>query len=115
MTLFSYDSSLETIWSWSILVTFISYIAIVNALRFSRQKRMHLQFNYPDRSSMAAMTVEDAQKIQNYLMQSEFPFTMHKALDFALFRTYAIPSISKLLVQTAQLADQGTAPKRWSG
>ena len=57
------------------------------------------------------MTTTDAQEIQWDLYQLEFPFTTQKSLEFALFRTYGIPTISKLLVQTKQLSDRKHAPK----
>ncbi|KAL8809267.1 MAG: hypothetical protein Q9200_003557 [Gallowayella weberi] len=60
------------------------------------------------------MTDEDAFKIQNNLSQLEFPFTFQKALQFALFRTYGIPSISKLLVATSQFSAVSTAKKRYA-
>ena len=42
-----------------------------------------------------------------------FPFVFQKALQFALFRTYGIPSVSKLLVQTKQLSYAATSTKRY--
>ncbi|KAL8692433.1 MAG: hypothetical protein Q9218_002533 [Villophora microphyllina] len=59
------------------------------------------------------MTDEDAVKIQFTLAQLEFHFTFEKSLQFALFRTYGIPSISRLLVATSQLSDIATASKRY--
>ena len=60
------------------------------------------------------MTNEDAFYIQRYLSELEFPFTIEKALQFALFRTYGIPSISKLLVETRQFSEPATATKRYT-
>lgn len=59
------------------------------------------------------MTAEHAQEITQYVMSLEFPFTTEKALQFALFRTYGIPTISKLLCQTKQLAELSIAPRRY--
>ncbi|KAL1306713.1 hypothetical protein AAFC00_005381 [Neodothiora populina] len=73
---------------------------------------MHASFNYHSRESFANMTLEDAQRIQKYLYELEFPFTTQKALEFALFRTYAIPTISSLLAKTTQLSDPSLASKR---
>jgi hypothetical protein len=36
----------------------------------------------------------------------EFPFDMTRALEFALFRTYAVPAISALLAQTGEFAQR---------
>lgn len=60
------------------------------------------------------MTNEDAYKIQLELSEIEFPFTFEKSLQFALFRTYGIPSISKLLVKTSQFSEESTATKRYT-
>ncbi|KAI4151537.1 MAG: hypothetical protein LQ341_000894 [Variospora aurantia] len=60
------------------------------------------------------MTDNDAFEIQLIIMQLEFPFTFYKAIQFALFRTYGIPSISKVLVATSQLSDVATASKRYA-
>ncbi|KAL8771158.1 MAG: hypothetical protein Q9209_003329 [Squamulea sp. 1 TL-2023] len=60
------------------------------------------------------MTDNDATEIQSIIAQLEFPFTFQKALQFALFRTYGIPSISKLLVATSQFSEFSTASKRYT-
>jgi len=60
------------------------------------------------------MTNTDAFYIQQALVELEFPFMFEKALQFALFRTYGIPSISKLLVQTSQFSEPATATKRYA-
>lgn len=60
------------------------------------------------------MTNEDAFYIQQALGELEFPLIFEKALQFALFRTYGIPSISKLLVQTSQFSDAATATRRYA-
>ena len=41
------------------------------------------------------------QEIVSLLTNYEFPWDIEKALEFALFRTYAGPSISALLAETA--------------
>jgi hypothetical protein len=58
------------------------------------------------------MTVEDAHAIQLALPELEFPKTFSISVFFALFKTYGIPSISKLLVATGQLSSPETASKR---
>ena len=59
------------------------------------------------------MTDTDAQQIQQIAAEIEFPFTFEKALQFALFRSYGIPTISKLLVATSQFSEPSTACKRY--
>ncbi len=46
--------------------------------------------------------VADAREIVFALGAWDFPWDVEKALEFALFRTYAIPSISGLLVRTGE-------------
>jgi hypothetical protein len=44
----------------------------------------------------------DYQEIYRVVLTREFPWDMNQALSFALFRTYAVPSIGRLLDQTGQ-------------
>lgn len=46
---------------------------------------------------------DDHQEIVYLLTCHVFPWDIERALEFALFRTYAVPSISKLLAQTGEL------------
>jgi len=50
--------------------------------------------------------VKDHQEIFYLLNCHVFPWDIERALEFALFRTYAIPSISKLLAKTGELIDR---------
>lgn len=63
-----------------------SYPLLTNALRYQRLRRLHKQYNYPTRESMAKMTDEEAFQIQKTVAQLEFPFMFIKSLQFALFR-----------------------------
>ncbi|KAI4611935.1 hypothetical protein J4E80_007386 [Alternaria sp. BMP 0032] len=58
------------------------------------------------------MTVKDAHSVHVSLTELEFPIIFHTSTFFALFKTYGIPSISKLLVATGQLSCPETASKR---
>ena len=60
------------------------------------------------------MTNEDAFFVQQIIGELEFPFTFEKSLQFALFRTYGIPTISKLLVDTRQFSQSATSTKRYT-
>ncbi len=95
----------------SIPLAFLTYLVLCRLLRYAWMSRKQAKYPYKDRASFAKMTVTDAQDIQWYLYQLEFPFTTQKAVEFALFRTYGIPAISKLLIQTKQLSDKKNAPK----
>ncbi|KAI4154404.1 MAG: hypothetical protein LQ340_001699 [Diploschistes diacapsis] len=56
----------------------------------------------------------DAQRILLQLGQLEFPFTFEKGLQFALFRTYGVPSISSLLASTSLFSSPTTSCKRYT-
>ena len=88
------------------------YLLLVRSLRFNRANRISKQF--PTRASFASMTIHQASAIQTTLSEIEFPFIFEKALQFALFRTYGVPSISSLLVATRELSSSATACKRYS-
>lgn len=44
----------------------------------------------------------DYEEIYRIVLAHEFPWDMNQALSFALFRTYAVPSIGRLLDQTGE-------------
>jgi hypothetical protein len=50
---------------------------------------------------------KDCQRIVYLVGSYEYPWMMQKSLEFALFRTYAVPSISRLLDKTLQFARHG--------
>ncbi|KAJ5096468.1 hypothetical protein NUU61_005824 [Penicillium alfredii] len=90
------------------------YPVVTTSLRFRRRHQLHQQYPYPTRESLARMTDEDAFEIQKTVAQLEFPFMFIKSLQFALFRTYGIPTISHLLTRTSQLSNPDTSLKRYT-
>lgn len=91
---------------------FLAYLLLVRALRYCRCSSIQAKFEL-NRTGSPPMTLEAAQSILLELAELEFPFTFEKSLQFALFRTYGIPTISKLLVETRQLAVPANSPKRY--
>ena len=92
---------------------FVVYAAVCYVLRFRFERRMRQAFpKYSDRASMAAMTSEDAQKIISSVMCSEFPFVYKTALQFAIVKTYAFETMSRLMVANTTFTNPRTAPKR---
>ncbi|OHW91218.1 hypothetical protein CSPAE12_10209 [Colletotrichum incanum] len=61
---------------------------------------------------MASMSLSEAALVMQELAEREFPTTFYTSVSFALFKTYGIPTISKLLVATSQLSGDATASKR---
>jgi ER-bound oxygenase mpaB/B'/Rubber oxygenase, catalytic domain len=53
----------------------------------------------------------DYEQIYRVTLSHEFPWDMNQALSFALFRTYAVPSIGRLLDDTGEFAHR--AQKRY--
>src|SRR3954453_4788347 len=49
----------------------------------------------------------DFREIYRLTSAYEFPWDMNQALSYALFRTYAVPSIGGLLARTGELVDRG--------
>ena len=97
----------------TILCALVIYPIITAFLRSDRRRRTLRRYPYHDRSTFASMTDNDAQAIVRTLSQLEFPFTFEKALQFALFKSYGIPTVSKLMVATSQLTDPATVSKRY--
>lgn len=95
------------------LLLLLLYPLLVAFLRYDRLRSTRKTYGYTTRRSFAHMTDDDASEIQLTISQLEFPFTFQKALQFALFRTYGIPCISKLLVATSQFSELSTASKRY--
>jgi hypothetical protein len=105
---------------WSNIITpalplmFVLYIVLCSILRFQRRDTMQRKFNYPDRQSLSRMTNADAQAITVYLLELEFPKMYYTSIQFALFKTYGIPTISKLLATTSQFNTAQNASKRYA-
>ena len=99
---------------FAFLLPLIVFPLVCALFRKQRLRSTLEDFPYTTRRSFASMTQSDAFYIQQRVGELEFPFTYEKGLQFALFRTYGIPSISKLLVQTTELAKEETATKRYT-
>ncbi|KAI0479885.1 hypothetical protein F4859DRAFT_530029 [Xylaria cf. heliscus] len=108
-----------TEWSWispghfpapvgriGVLVVII-YATLCTTLRFRQMRAIAKQFGYTTRESFAGMTVDDAYKIQKWLAEQEFPKVFSASVFFALFKTYGVPSISRLLVRTGHFTYRG--------
>lgn len=106
-------SNLLPNWSRYSLLLLLIYPLIATLLRRKRIRSSSKAFGYTNRRSFSSMTNDDAFRIQRDILELEFPFTFEKALQFALFRTYGIPTVSKLLVSTSQLSSADSAPKRY--
>ncbi|KAJ5658906.1 hypothetical protein N7507_005357 [Penicillium longicatenatum] len=96
------------------LAAITTYLILASSIRFHRRRTLHKEYPYQTRESMSKMTNQDAWAIQKTILQMEFPFIVLKSLQFALFRTYGIPTISSLLLKTSQFSDSATSSKRYA-
>lgn len=77
----------ENIPTWQlVLLSIVGYVYLCRVLRYRRLQQKHALYPYKNREDFAKMTNQHAYEIQKYLFGVEFPFTMQKALEFALFR-----------------------------
>ncbi|MGV9712222.1 oxygenase MpaB family protein [Gordonia sp. NPDC003424] len=76
------------------------------AARTKHAVQNRISKRYALRAEMAALDADnDAQLIAQKLATLEFPWGITQALSFALFRTYAVPSIGELLYHTGQFTE----------
>lgn len=109
---------------WAIALLAI-HLARVQFQRFSRYRHIHRRYGSryslpstganPDKPRMidSYKGVRDAQRIVRLSAATDFPFVFTKSLEFALFRTYGIPTISTLLLHTGQLGKAENAGRRY--
>jgi hypothetical protein len=73
-------------WSISIPLLGIGYLSLCHLLRYRQRDKTLSRYPYRSRADLSRMTNQHAFEIQKGLYATEFPFTMEKALQFALFR-----------------------------
>ncbi|KAI8165739.1 Mycophenolic acid synthesis protein B [Colletotrichum sp. SAR 10_70] len=95
-----------------VIAAVVFYLLLVRFLRYRRRDDLQKRFPYKTREEMASMSLSDAAAIIRELSEQEFPTIFYTSVSFALFKTYGIPTISKLLVATSQLSGDATASKR---
>ncbi|KAF9441672.1 hypothetical protein P691DRAFT_779721 [Macrolepiota fuliginosa MF-IS2] len=93
-------------------VALVGYLVLVRLLRFKRYREIHRRYQkkYEERT----LTPEEAQKIMRVSSAYDMPLLLNYSLAFALFKTYAVPSISKLLAATKELKSRETVSKRYA-
>ncbi|KAK9428982.1 hypothetical protein V1505DRAFT_375469 [Lipomyces doorenjongii] len=100
-------------WTPYFMQGFLLYVLLCSLLRFRRRDAMHKKFNYT-KATYSKMTNVDAQAIMSYLAELEFPKIFLASIQFALFKTYGIPTISELLVATREFSTPEHASKRYA-
>ncbi|KAJ3513538.1 hypothetical protein NM208_g15175 [Fusarium decemcellulare] len=103
--------------SWSgpvLLAAFLGYVALCSLSRFWRINSMQSRYGFHDRTSLGRMTNQQAQEIVKSIAQLEFPLFYDLSIRLALFETYAVKNIAKLLVAASDLNIREKAPKRYA-
>lgn len=77
---------------------FIGYVILIHLLR-KRHDTFLLSTPYPQ-------TATECHQFTSRYIYGDFNFIAVKSLEFGLFKTYAIPSISKILYSTRELVDR---------
>ncbi|KAJ7675434.1 hypothetical protein B0H17DRAFT_1080746 [Mycena rosella] len=90
----------------------VVYLCLVRSLRWSRYNAIHKK--YSAKFQARTLTPEEAQEVVQLSGLYDMPKLSEYALSLALFSTYAIPTISKLLYDTKQLGAQEHVARRYS-
>ncbi|KAG5996472.1 hypothetical protein E4U54_002564 [Claviceps lovelessii] len=99
--------------SWRLVILLaILYPMLCWIFRFRRVRALRTALGFTDRQSMSTMTSVQAHMILSNVLEWEFPSLFRKSIQFGLFKTYGIPTISSLLVSTSQFSDPKSASKR---
>lgn len=86
-------------------------IYCVRKVRYDRLKQCDIQYGHL-LEKPEEMTYDIAGEIMKVSHYWDMPWSLTLALSLALFNTYAIPTISSVLVKTGELADPSLASKR---
>ncbi|KAI9474106.1 MAG: hypothetical protein EXX96DRAFT_580615 [Benjaminiella poitrasii] len=79
----------------------LAYLGLVRYLRFKAINDIRKKHPNP---KDALTNIDTANEINAITAKKEFPFLSRESTEFALFKTFAIPTISKLLAATGEFA-----------
>ncbi|PPQ75159.1 hypothetical protein CVT24_007487 [Panaeolus cyanescens] len=100
------DAAIHAVWrnftapGLVIAAGIVGWVILVRSLRWRRYHAIHRTYGPKWDNGRGSISPGEAQKIMAVSTQYDMPFLMDNALAFALFKTNAIPSISKLLAAT---------------
>ncbi|CAO3690843.1 unnamed protein product [Rhizopus stolonifer] len=106
MDLLNFESCSSIALSSALLMA-VSYLAYVRHRRYNHLNRMIEK--YPD-PRVILENHDIAIEIYSDIFRKEFPLFARSSLEFALFKPFATPSVSKLLVSTREFLDR--CPRR---
>ncbi|PBP24545.1 hypothetical protein BUE80_DR004567 [Diplocarpon rosae] len=96
------------------VASLLAYLVLCSLLRYQRRDAKVKKYGFTDREAMKKMSNVEAQEIITYLAELEFPKVYYTSIQFALFKTYGIPTISGLLVATKEFSTPENASKRYA-
>ncbi|KAL4256579.1 ER-bound oxygenase mpaB/B' [Pleurotus pulmonarius] len=94
-------------------IAFLLYLLLVRCLRWRRYAAIHKKFEAKFRTGN--LTIQDAQEIVHTSALWDMPELLYIALSYATIKTFAIPSISKILLSTKQMSSAEHASRRYAG
>ncbi|KAJ4474341.1 hypothetical protein J3R30DRAFT_3507698 [Lentinula aciculospora] len=103
---------IASFFSTKVILTAVAvYLSFVRILRWRRYRAIHEKYGQKFKS--ATLTPQDAQEIVAESLLYDMPALMNYALSFALYKTFAIPSISKILSDTKQFSSAERISRRF--
>lgn len=82
----------------ALLLALALWMIYCRSQRYRRLAKLEREYG-----ELESMSLETAQKIFRWTVRHDLPFVAERGLEFALFATYAIPTISSLLARTGFL------------
>ena len=86
----------EMTWKTITLLAFLAYWALCRFLRYRRFHQIQRRFEGREKESLS---VQEAQWVVEQILQLEMCYLVRLSQAFALFRTYGIPTISRVLLK----------------
>ncbi|KAJ8081806.1 hypothetical protein PM082_007652 [Marasmius tenuissimus] len=86
------------------------WLILVRTFRWRRYNYIHRR--YQTKFEQGKLTLEDAQEVVRMVTRYELPRVTGFGVAFALFKTYAIPTISKTLASTTEIMSGDSVSRR---
>ncbi|KAJ6618009.1 hypothetical protein B0H10DRAFT_1796272 [Mycena sp. CBHHK59/15] len=109
---FSSESLLSCSKSSVACAVVLGYLCVVRSLRWRRYNAIHTK--YSSKFKAGTLSPDEAQEVVQVSYLYDMPLLSEYSLAFALFKTYGIPSISKLLASTQELGSKELVAKRYA-
>lgn len=108
-----FPSLLRTHWVLILTASLLVYLLRVRQLRWRKYHQIHRIYQQKYDLS-GALTPEEAQQVIELCLSYDMPMLMRYSLSLALFKTYGIPSISKILKGTREMGSREGISKRFA-